>query len=165
MDLPQIIPDEVTEQLAYVLDFEPEDVLRTSAKTREGILEVLDAIVERVPHPNGADGDADEARALMFDSWYDPVRGFCGLIAVHDGCVREGQTLTAMHQGINVSVQQIGMLLPEKTLYKVASPRDKWASFTPASRRPRSTWETRSSTPPAVSRMWSPSHPFRLPKR
>ena len=89
MDLPQIIPDEVTEQLAYVLDFEPEDVLRTSAKTREGILEVLDAIVERVPHPNGVDGDADEARALMFDSWYDPVRGFCGLIAVHDGCVRK----------------------------------------------------------------------------
>src|SRR5207244_1155229 len=73
IDLPQADPDSVAADVADLVGDDPDRVLRISAKTGEGVAEVLDAIIERIPPPAG-DPDAP-ARALVFDSSYDQYRG------------------------------------------------------------------------------------------
>src|SRR5438105_5101606 len=83
IDLPQADPDTVATDIADLVGEDPDRVLRISAKTGEGVAEVLDAIVERIPPPAGA-ADAP-ARALIFDSAYDQYRGVVAFVRVVDG--------------------------------------------------------------------------------
>ena len=83
IDLPQADPDGAAAELAELLGDDPERVLRISAKTGQGVEDVLDALVERVPAPAG-DPDAP-ARALVFDSSYDQYRGVVAFVRVVDG--------------------------------------------------------------------------------
>src|SRR5438477_1202563 len=96
IDLPQADPDQVSAEVAELIGEAPERVLRISAKTGEGIAEVLDAIVDRVPPPAG--DPAAPARALVFDSSYDQYRGVVAFVRVVDGVFTPRERLRSMAQ-------------------------------------------------------------------
>src|SRR5207249_8432115 len=85
-------------------------VLRISAKTGEGVVEVLDAIVERIPAPAG--DPAAPAGALVFDSSYDQYRGVVAFVRVVDGVFRSGEALRAMAQGTQFDAEEPGFMSP-----------------------------------------------------
>ena len=88
IDLPAADPDRVAGEIERVLGIPASEVLRISAKTGEGVPELLDAVVEHVPPPSG-DPDAP-LQALLFDSYYDPYRGVVSAVRVFDGTLVSG---------------------------------------------------------------------------
>src|SRR6188508_2088300 len=94
IDLPQADPDGAAAEVAELIGDTPEHVLRISAKTGQGVPELLDAIVERIPPPIG-DPDAP-ARALIFDSSYDQYRGVVAFVRVVDGRFETRDAVRAM---------------------------------------------------------------------
>ncbi len=117
IDLPQALPDEVAAEVAELVGETPERVLRISAKTGAGVAEVLDAIVERIPRPEG--DAAAPARALIFDSSYDQYRGVVAFIRVVDGSFRRGERLKAMAQGTEFEAEELGFFTPTMTAIDV----------------------------------------------
>src|SRR5262249_7094912 len=90
----------------------PDHVLRISAKTGEGVAEVLDALVERIPPPSG---DPEAApRALIFDSSYDQYRGVVAFVRVVDGSFHGREPLRAMAQGTRFESEQVGFFSPTR---------------------------------------------------
>src|ERR1043166_4844637 len=110
IDLPQADPDAAARELADLVGDDPDRVLRISAKTGQGVEDVLDAIVERVPAPAG-DPDAPP-RALIFDSSYDQFRGVVAFIRVVDGMLHTREVLRAMALGTRFEAQEIGFMSP-----------------------------------------------------
>jgi GTP-binding protein LepA len=110
IDLPQADPDAVAAEVAELIGESPERVLRISAKTGDGVAEVLDAVIERIPAPAGAP-DAP-ARALIFDSSYDQYRGVVAFVRVVDGVFRPRERLRAMALGTRFEAQEIGFMSP-----------------------------------------------------
>ncbi|AYW78647.1 GTP-binding protein LepA [Propionibacterium acidifaciens F0233] len=111
IDLPGAQPDKFAAELAGIIGCEPSDVLRVSAKTGEGVPELLDAIVEQVPAPVG---DADgRARALIFDSVYDVYRGVVTYVRVVDGRLSHRDRIRMMSTGATHEVLEIGVHAPE----------------------------------------------------
>ena len=113
IDLPQADPDGVAVDVAELVGESPERVLRISAKTGQGVAEVLDAIVERIPAPTG-EPDAP-ARALVFDSSYDQYRGVVAFVRAVDGEFHGRERLRAMAQGTRFEAEELGFLSPEMT--------------------------------------------------
>ena len=113
IDLPQANPDAVAVEVAELIGDDPEKVLRISAKTGEGVAEVLDAIVERFSAPIGE--SESPARALVFDSTYDQYRGVVAFIRMVDGSFRPGERLRAMAQGTRFEGEELGFLSPTMT--------------------------------------------------
>jgi GTP-binding protein LepA len=110
IDLPAADPDGASAQVADLIGESPERVLRISAKTGQGVEDVLDAIVERIPAPTG---DPDAApRALIFDSSYDQYRGVVAFVRVVDGVFRPRDQLLAMALGTRFEAQEIGFMSP-----------------------------------------------------
>jgi GTP-binding protein LepA len=112
IDLPQADPDGAAHELADLIGGDAEHVLRISAKTGEGVEEVLDAIVERVPPPAG-DSDAP-ARALIFDSSYDQYRGVVAFVRVVDGGFSTREPLQAMALGTRFEAEELGFFAPTR---------------------------------------------------
>jgi GTP-binding protein LepA len=112
IDLPQADPDAAARELADLIGDDAEHVLRISAKTGEGVEEVLDAIVERVPPPAG-DPDAP-ARALIFDSSYDQYRGVVAFVRVVDGRFSAREPLRAMALGTRFEAEELGFFAPTR---------------------------------------------------
>src|SRR5712691_8671199 len=110
IDLPQADPDGTAQQLAELIGDDPARVLRISAKTGEGVEEVLDAIIDRIPAPTG-ERDAP-SRALIFDSSYDQYRGVVAFVRVVDGEFRPRMELRAMALGTRFEAQEIGFMSP-----------------------------------------------------
>jgi GTP-binding protein LepA len=110
IDLPQADPDRASAEVADLIGDDPDHVLRISAKTGQGVAEVLDAIVERIPAPQG-DPDAP-ARALIFDSSYDQYRGVVAFVRVVDGVFRPREWLRAMALDTRFEAQEIGFMSP-----------------------------------------------------
>src|SRR5881409_1724371 len=110
IDLPQADPDRAAAEVAELVGGRPEDVLRISAKTGAGIADVLDAIVERIPPPNG-EPDAPP-RALVFDSSYDQYRGVVAFVRVVDGSFAAREQLRAMAQGTRFEAEEAGFFAP-----------------------------------------------------
>jgi GTP-binding protein LepA len=110
IDLPQADADGAAAELADLIGDAPEHVLRISAKTGQGVEDVLDAIVERVPPPGG-DLDAP-ARALIFDSSYDQYRGVVAFVRVVDGSFSRREPLRAMAQGTRFEAEELGFFSP-----------------------------------------------------
>src|SRR5919199_3747440 len=106
IDLPQADPDGTAAELADLVGEDAAGVLRISAKTGEGVEEVLDAVIERIPAPAG-DAVAP-ARALIFDSSYDQYRGVVEFVRVVDGVFRPRELLRAMALGTRFEAQEIG---------------------------------------------------------
>jgi GTP-binding protein LepA len=110
IDLPQADPDEAAREVAELVGDTPDHVLRVSAKTGQGVEEVLDAIVERIPPPGGAaDGPP---RALVFDSSYDQYRGVVAFVRIVDGSFRAREPLRAMAQGTTFEAEEVGFFSP-----------------------------------------------------
>jgi GTP-binding protein LepA len=112
IDLPQADPGGVAAAIAEVLGDDAERVLRISAKTGEGVPEVLDALIERLPAPAG-DPEAPP-RALIFDSSYDQYRGVVAFVRVVDGTLESRQALRAMALGTTFEAEEIGFMSPER---------------------------------------------------
>ncbi len=110
IDLPQADPAAAAAEISELIGGDPEDVLRISAKTGQGIEEVLDAIVERIPPPSGEPDAAP--RALIFDSSYDQYRGVVAFVRVVDGTFRTGEGLLAMAQGTRFEAEELGFFSP-----------------------------------------------------
>jgi len=113
IDLPSADPDAVARELADLIGDDPDHVLRISAKTGQGVEDVLDAIVERVPAPSG-DLDAP-ARALIFDSSYDQYRGVVAFVRVVDGRFSTREPLRAMALGTRFEAEELGFFSPTRS--------------------------------------------------
>jgi len=112
IDLPQADPDGAAAELAELVGGKPEDVLRISAKTGEGVADVLDAIVERIPPPSGLVSAAAPPRALVFDSSYDQYRGVVAFVRMVDDAFAAGEPLRAMAQGTRFEAEEVGFFSP-----------------------------------------------------
>src|SRR5919197_770008 len=110
IDLPQADPDRVAAEVAELIGESPDRVLRISAKTGEGVADVLDAIIERVPAPAG-DPNASP-RALVFDSSYDQYRGVLAFVRVVDGSFSPRARLRGMAQGTRFEAEELGFFAP-----------------------------------------------------
>jgi GTP-binding protein LepA len=110
IDLPQADPEGTASDVAGLVGEAPERVVRISAKTGEGIAEVLDAIVERVPPPRG--DPAASARALVFDSAYDQYRGVVAFVRMVDGRFQTRERLRAMAAGTRFEAEELGFFSP-----------------------------------------------------
>ncbi len=111
IDLPAAQPDRYAAELAYVIGCEETDVLQVSAKTGEGVDDVMQAIVEQVPAPVG-DPDAP-ARALIFDSTYDTYRGVVTYIRVVDGHLSTRSKTLLMATGAVHEAGEVGVISPD----------------------------------------------------
>jgi GTP-binding protein LepA len=112
IDLPQADPDGAAAELAELLGDVPERVLRISAKTGDGVADVLDAIVERIPPPTGT--PEAPARALVFDSSYDQYRGVVAFVRVVDGRFEAREPLRAMALGTSFEAEELGVMSPAR---------------------------------------------------
>src|SRR6476659_7683200 len=110
VDLPGAEPDRVAQEIADLLGGDPSEALRISAKTGEGVVEVLEAIVERIPPPKG-EIDAPP-RALIFDSEFDQYRGVIAYVRMVDGAFRKGRRIVAMQNGTEADIDDIGFFRP-----------------------------------------------------
>ena len=116
IDLPGAEPDRVAEEIAELIGEPADDVLRISAKTGDGVTDVLEQLVERVPAPAGDPGAP--ARALIFDSEFDQYRGVIAYIRVVDGTFRKGEAIRAMAAGTEADIDDIGFFTPAQTAAK-----------------------------------------------
>jgi GTP-binding protein LepA len=113
IDLPQADPDGASAEIADLIGDSADHVLRISAKTGQGVEDVLDAVVERVPPPVG-DPDAP-ARALIFDSSYDQYRGVVAFVRVVDGSFSTREPLRAMALGTRFEAEELGFFSPTRS--------------------------------------------------
>ena len=108
IDLPSANPEEVTDDIVSLLGCKAEDVIPASAKTGIGIEEILIAIIERIPHP---EGNVDEPlQALIFDSVYNPFRGVETYFRVKNGSIKKGQNIKFIATGKNYFADEVGTL-------------------------------------------------------
>ncbi|HET7414204.1 MAG TPA: translation elongation factor 4 [Arthrobacter sp.] len=113
IDLPAAQPDKYAEELAHLIGGEPEDVLRVSGKTGDGVDQLLDKIVTEIPAPVG-DPDA-AARAMIFDSVYDTYRGVVTYVRVIDGKLHPRERIQMMSTKASHELLEIGVSSPEPT--------------------------------------------------
>ncbi|WP_165985610.1 translation elongation factor 4 [Streptomyces sp. YIM 98790] len=113
IDLPAAQPEKFAAELAHLIGCEPEDVLRVSAKTGEGVPELLDHVVRQVPPPVG--DAAGPARAMIFDSVYDAYRGVVTYVKVVDGRLGRRERIQMMSTGATHELLEIGTNAPEMT--------------------------------------------------
>jgi GTP-binding protein LepA len=113
IDLPAANPDSAAADLADLVGCDPNEVLRISAKTGQGVREVLNAVVARVPPPRG--DPAAPLRALIFDSSYDPYRGVVAYIRVVDGEIRARTRIRLMTGGVTSETEEVGVFAAEAT--------------------------------------------------
>ena len=111
IDLPAADPDKFADELALIIGCEPEEVLRVSAKTGDGVPELLDKLCDVVPAPTG-DADAP-ARALIFDSVYDTYRGVVTYVRVMDGRLKAREKIQMMSTGATHETLEIGVVSPQ----------------------------------------------------
>ena len=113
IDLPAADPDRVAREIEHVLGIDADTILRLSAKTGEGVPELLDAVVERIPPPTGEAGAS--LQALLFDSYYDQYRGVVSAVRVMNGTLSSGARLRFMQAGSTHDVEEVGVRLPAVT--------------------------------------------------
>ena len=113
VDLPAAYPDRVAQETADFLGDDVDNVLRISAKSGLNVAAVLDAVVERIPAPQG--NATGSARALVFDSVYDQYRGVIAYIRVVDGTLTTGATLKSMATEQTQVIEEVGVMTPQMT--------------------------------------------------
>jgi GTP-binding protein LepA len=116
VDLPGAEPERVAGEIADLLGGEPGDAIPISAKTGEGVLDVLEAIVARVPPPQGK--PEAPTRALIFDSEFDQYRGVVAYVRMVDGSFRKNGRILAMQNGTEADIDDIGFFRPAMTAVK-----------------------------------------------
>ena len=117
-DMPSANPDAVEDEIVDLLGCKPEEIIRCSAKTGEGVLDILDAVVERIPCPVG-DPEAP-LQALIFDSVFNSFRGIIAYFKVENGVIRTGDKVKFFNTGREYDADEVGVLkmdmIPRKEL-------------------------------------------------
>lgn len=108
IDLPGASPEEVQDQIVSLLGVDPDEVLFASGKTGQGVNEILDAIVERVPAPVG-DPEAP-LQALIFDSVFNPFRGIIAYYKIVNGSIAKGDKVKFINTGMEYDADEVGVL-------------------------------------------------------
>ena len=122
VDLPAADADRVKQQIEDVIGLDASDAIPISAKTGINVDAVLEAIVERLPPPQG---DASKPlKALLIDSWYDAYLGVVVLVRVIDGSLRKGQKIKLMSTDANYQVDRVGVFRPKQELMDALGPGD-----------------------------------------
>jgi GTP-binding protein LepA len=111
IDLPAADPERCKDELERVLGIAKEEVLAISAKTGEGVPELLDAIIARIPAPTG--DPRSPLQALIFDSYYDQFRGVISSVRIIEGTLRDDTRIRMMRAGTNHELEEIGIRTPE----------------------------------------------------
>jgi GTP-binding protein LepA len=110
IDLPSADPDRVKQEIEDILGLDASEALLVSAKTGQGVIEVLEAIANRIPPPTG--DPASQLRALIFDSHYDSYRGAIAYVRVVDGVLTKGMRIRMMATGKEFEVTELGVFRP-----------------------------------------------------
>lgn len=110
VDLPAADVVRVSKEVINLLGCDESDILKISAKTGEGVTDVLDAIVDRIPEPKG--DAAKPTRALIFDSYYDDYRGVILYARIVDGSIKKGDTIEMLATGAHGQALEVGALNP-----------------------------------------------------
>ncbi len=118
IDMPNAMPDEVEDEIVDLLGCDRKDIIRASGKTGEGVDTILEAVVNRIPHP---DGDLTApAQALIFDSIFNSFRGIIVLCKVENGIIRQGEKVKFFNTGMEYTADEVGVLkmdmVPRKEL-------------------------------------------------
>ena len=111
IDLPSADIERTREMIEKAVGLPADDALAVSAKTGEGVAEILEAVVHRLPPPHG-DADAP-LQALIFDSWFDPYRGVIVLARIINGRLRQGMKIKIMSNGKTFDVESMGVMTPK----------------------------------------------------
>jgi len=111
IDLPQIQIEDSLEQMEHVLGLPRSEALLVSAKTGQGLPELFEAVVERIPPPKGDPGAP--LKALLFDSWFDTYRGVIVLVRIVDGELKTGDRIVLMASGAEYEAEEVGYLTPK----------------------------------------------------
>jgi len=111
IDLPSAEVDRVKEMIETAIGLDTKDALLVSAKTGQGVEDVLEAIVKRIPHPKGY--AKNHLQALIFDSWFDPYRGVVVLVRVFQGTLNKGDRIRLWSNGKSFEVENLGVLTPK----------------------------------------------------
>ncbi|TEB26571.1 translation factor GUF1, mitochondrial [Coprinellus micaceus] len=158
IDLPAADPARIAEQMRTTFGIDPSEIIQISAKTGQGVQQVLEAIIERLPSPQGL--KEAPLKAFLFDSFYDRYRGVISLINVQEGVLRKGEKIASYHTRKKYEVTELGIMHPEEiptqslnpgqvgfvacnmkqsseahigdTLHRVGSPVEPLAGFQPA---------------------------------
>ena len=112
IDLPAADPDKVIHEIEDIIGIEASDALRVSAKTGEGIEDILEELVRKIPAPKG-DPEAP-LKALIIDSWFDNYLGIVSLVRVMDGCLKKGDKILVMSTNISHQVDNVGIFTPKR---------------------------------------------------
>jgi GTP-binding protein LepA len=122
MDLPQADPDAAAAEIEDVIGIDASDAIRASAKTGEGIDEILEAVVHRIPPPSGSPDEP--LQALIIDSWFDNYVGVVMLVRIVNGRLRARDRILLMATGNTYPVDQVGQFTPKSTVVEELSAGD-----------------------------------------
>ena len=111
IDLPSADIPRIKDQIENIIGLDPEDAILASAKAGTGINEILEAIVHRLPPPQG--DYQQPLKALIFDSWFDLYRGVIVLVRIIDGTLRKGLKIRMVNTGQVFTVEQVGVITPK----------------------------------------------------
>ena len=118
IDMPSAMPDEVEDEIVDLIGCDPEDIIRASGKTGEGVEDILNAVVERNPHPTG--DEQAPLQALIFDSVFNSFRGIIAYFKIVNGVIRPGDKVKFFNTGMEYDADEVGVLkmdmIPRKEL-------------------------------------------------
>jgi len=120
IDLPSADPEKVINEIEEIIGIHADDAVRISAKTGQGVVDVLEQLVERIPPPQG-EADAP-LQALIIDSWFDNYLGVVSLVRVKNGTLYKKQKITVMSTGKSHLVEQVGVFTPKRQEKKILGP-------------------------------------------
>ena len=119
IDMPSAMPDEVEDEIVDLIGCEPEDIIRASGKTGEGVEDILNAVVERIPHPVGE--EQAPLQALIFDSVFNSFRGIIAYFKIVNGSIRPGDKVKFFNTGMEYDADEVGVLkmdmIPRKEMH------------------------------------------------
>lgn len=108
IDMPSAMPDEVEDEIIELIGCERSDILRASGKTGEGVVAILKAVIERIPHPEG--DKTKPLQALIFDSVFNPFRGIIAYFKIENGEIRKGDKVKFYNTGMEYTADEVGVL-------------------------------------------------------
>ncbi len=114
MDLPQAEPERVKQEIEDIIGLDAQDAVLASAKTGQGITDILENLIKLVPPPQGE--ITDDLQALIVDSWFDNYLGVVSLVRVRQGSIRKGDKIIAKSTGKVHVVDNVGIFTPKRTI-------------------------------------------------
>ena len=119
IDMPSAMPDEVEDEIVDLIGCNPSDIIRASGKTGEGVQDILNAVVRRIPHPEG--DEKAPLQALIFDSVFNSFRGIIAYFKIENGCIHTGDKVKFFNTGMEYTADEVGVLkmdmIPRKELH------------------------------------------------